>query len=328
MPSGTPKRPVDPAQTLVLAPGALGDTVLRALAVRQLSASGVLPGPIRVVGTSTYLPVYRWLLPDARLESFDDRLWTSLFTYSADSLSGLCAALRGTEVAVAWLPEDEAATGRLRACGIRDVRWADPRNVRPGEHQLTALLRLAGQELEGDQLEVKLNESIEVTTGKPRILVHPGAGSPRKRLTTDVYRRVSEGLVRKGWGVTWLLGPVEEGASEIRSIARTFDSRFCSDVDELVGLLKQYSLVLGNDSGVEHLAAALGIPVISFFVSTDPTRWHAVGPLVVTVDLRSEEPQVRAFRGFSEVELEKVSLAPIKEVPDEILAVLGGEKRE
>ena len=39
---------------------------------------------------------------------------------------------------------------------------------------------------------------------------------------------------------------------------------------ELAGLLSRAELVVGVDTGLVHLAAALGTPTVSLFVATDP----------------------------------------------------------
>jgi ADP-heptose:LPS heptosyltransferase len=42
-------------------------------------------------------------------------------------------------------------------------------------------------------------------------------------------------------------------------------------------------LFVGNDSGISHMAAALGIPTIAIFGPTDPVLWSPRGNKVVVV---------------------------------------------
>jgi heptosyltransferase III len=44
--------------------------------------------------------------------------------------------------------------------------------------------------------------------------------------------------------------------------------------------LSRARLFLGNDSGVTHLAAALGIPTLALFGPSNDTQWRPVGPAV------------------------------------------------
>jgi ADP-heptose:LPS heptosyltransferase len=51
-------------------------------------------------------------------------------------------------------------------------------------------------------------------------------------------------------------------------------------LDELAAILKQCSLYVGNDSGITHLAAAVGTPVVALFGPTDPGVWGPRGKCV------------------------------------------------
>src|SRR5207247_10062448 len=44
--------------------------------------------------------------------------------------------------------------------------------------------------------------------------------------------------------------------------------------------LQQCKCYLGNDSGLTHLAAMLGVPTVAIFSPTDPKIWRPVGPFV------------------------------------------------
>lgn len=51
-------------------------------------------------------------------------------------------------------------------------------------------------------------------------------------------------------------------------------------VREVAGALSRCQLLIGNDSGISHLAAAVGLPVIALFGPTDPEVWRPLGPNV------------------------------------------------
>jgi ADP-heptose:LPS heptosyltransferase len=46
---------------------------------------------------------------------------------------------------------------------------------------------------------------------------------------------------------------------------------------------------LGNDSGITHLAALLGVPTLALFGASDPAVWHPVGKAVKVIAARSLE---------------------------------------
>ena len=58
-------------------------------------------------------------------------------------------------------------------------------------------------------------------------------------------------------------------------------------VNEICARLGQAELYVGNDSGMSHLAAALGVPSFVFFTVTDPCQW---APWVPADHLRVVKP--------------------------------------
>jgi ADP-heptose:LPS heptosyltransferase len=52
---------------------------------------------------------------------------------------------------------------------------------------------------------------------------------------------------------------------------------------ETAALLERCTLFVGNDSGLSHLAAALGIPTVAVFGPTDPSVWAPRGRRVEAV---------------------------------------------
>ncbi len=101
-------------------------------------------------------------------------------------------------------------------------------------------------------------------------VIHPFSGSPRKNWPLKRFRMLARGLERR-MPVRWCTGvddPPVEGAER-------FD-----DLYELACWLAQASLYIGNDSGITHLAAAVGTPVLAIFGPTDPAVWAPRGPNV------------------------------------------------
>jgi heptosyltransferase III len=94
-------------------------------------------------------------------------------------------------------------------------------------------------------------------------VIHPFSGSPRKNWPLDKFRGLARGLERT-MPVQWCAGredPPLEGAVLI------------DDLYDLAYWLARASLYIGNDSGITHLAAAVGTPVLALFGPTDPTVW-------------------------------------------------------
>ena len=101
-------------------------------------------------------------------------------------------------------------------------------------------------------------------------VIHPFSGSPRKNWPLEKFRAMAAELERT-IPVRWCAGrddPPLEGAAHI------------ADLYELACWLARAQLYVGNDSGITHLAAAVGTPVLALFGPTDADVWAPRGPNV------------------------------------------------
>ncbi len=114
------------------------------------------------------------------------------------------------------------------------------------------------------------------------ILLHPGAGSTRKRWPVSRFLRVESALIKAGLKPEFILGPAEQNLTdELQRPQRRV--HIPDDISELVALLKSAGGYIGNDSGASHLAAYLGLPTTVIFGPADPKRWKPVGRAVQIV---------------------------------------------
>ena len=112
------------------------------------------------------------------------------------------------------------------------------------------------------------------------VAIHPFASSPRKRWPLENFRRVAE---RIGKPVEWCAGPEETLEEAVR-----FENLY-----DLASWISRASLYIGNDSGISHLAAAVGTPVITIFLETDPTIWAPRGERVSVLQHPSVDDVLR-----------------------------------
>ena len=119
------------------------------------------------------------------------------------------------------------------------------------------------------------------TPGKgAAVLIHPGAGSPRKRWPIERFREVAAAVESGGGRVEYVIGPADEGLSS--HLAHAVVHR-PADTLALRRLLIAAAACVGNDSGVSHLAAWLGVPCVAVFGPSDPERWRPIGASVAVV---------------------------------------------
>ena len=116
------------------------------------------------------------------------------------------------------------------------------------------------------------------------VAIHPGAGGRQKRWPV---RRFAELATRLDAPVLLIEGPADA------DVCRTFVEALAPSVPvvratgvslpRLAALLAESRGYLGNDSGVSHLAAALGVPTVAVFGPTDPAVWAPLGPVAYAV---------------------------------------------
>ncbi|HEC13835.1 MAG TPA: lipopolysaccharide heptosyltransferase II [Acidiferrobacteraceae bacterium] len=123
----------------------------------------------------------------------------------------------------------------------------------------------------------------------PLLILCPGAEyGPAKCWPPDHYGAVARHYIDQGWMV-WVVGSARD-----RSIAEKINSLVggrCTNLVAMTSLLEAVELlsladqVLSNDSGLMHVAAALGRPVVALFGSSDPGYTPPLGDQVHILSL-------------------------------------------
>jgi ADP-heptose:LPS heptosyltransferase len=106
--------------------------------------------------------------------------------------------------------------------------------------------------------------------------VHPGASVADRRWPAERFAAVAGALADRGLRVV-LTGTAEE-AGLTRAVSGALraphvDLAGRTDLGALAALLAGARLLVCNDTGVSHLAAALGVPSVVLFTGSDPDRW-------------------------------------------------------
>jgi heptosyltransferase-3 len=112
-------------------------------------------------------------------------------------------------------------------------------------------------------------------------VIHPFASHLEKRWPMDNFKELAEKLGHHG-RVQWCRGPEE----------RLEHAYYVENLYELGTWLASASVYIGNDSGVSHLAAAVGTPVLAIFGPTDPAIWTPRGDRVTVFGLNSTADEV------------------------------------
>ncbi len=128
--------------------------------------------------------------------------------------------------------------------------------------------------------------------GQDVVALHPGSGSfsVAKRWTPEGFGAVGDALAADGLRVGIVAGPGEEPLAEAVRRAMRAPSILFEDVGlrAMAATLKRCRLFVGNDSGVMHLAATVGTPVVAVFGLSNHRAWGPYPPAehqVVRLDL-------------------------------------------
>jgi len=130
---------------------------------------------------------------------------------------------------------------------------------------------------------VDLLEQTGIDLSRRLVVLHPGSGGQKKCWHLDNFLSVAKGLCCRGIEVLFLLGPAE--VERLRPTEKMYLVSVAKCVAHLslaqvVGLLSCADAFVGNDSGVTHLAAGMGLRTMALFGPTDPAVYKPLGPAV------------------------------------------------
>lgn len=201
---------------------------------------------------------------------------------------------------LARIPERTGFVGEARFGLINDLRQ--------GERQLPRMIdRCAALALPGDaeppaewptpQLKVPSAEAKAwrarrglADDNRPVIALAPGAVGPSKRWPATSYAALARRLLAEGLGV-WVLGGPGEMDLAAEIVGDTAAHNLTApDLREAILALACATAAVSNDSGLLHVAAALGTPSIGIFGPTSPWHWAPLNPLAATIETAEQLP--------------------------------------
>ncbi len=126
-------------------------------------------------------------------------------------------------------------------------------------------------------------------------LVHPGSGARAKCWPTERFAMLVSWIeTALGGSVVLIEGPADQASisSVLSRLRRMLPVARDFPLPLQAALVAEATLFIGNDSGLTHLAAAVGAPTIALFGPTDPAIWAPLGPHVSVVRgaASSEDP--------------------------------------
>jgi ADP-heptose:LPS heptosyltransferase len=144
-----------------------------------------------------------------------------------------------------------------------------------------------------EEAEAVLARARAPFAGRPLVVLASGAskGRQEKEWPRERFVEVAEEVLRNG-GLPVFVGDLPAAELETDLPAGAVDLAGQTSLRALLGLLDMAGLFVGNDSGVLHLAAAVGTPSVALFGPTDPgqTGPQGTGHVVLRADPEGPAP--------------------------------------
>lgn len=129
-------------------------------------------------------------------------------------------------------------------------------------------------------------KEINVDSYEKIVVIQPGSGGLYKCCHLDNFLAIARQLISKDIEVIFLLGPAELdrfSKAAIKNINNTAKCLMDLSLTQVLELLSCADVLLGNDSGITHLAAAMGVKTVAIFGPTDQVVYSPIGPAVTVL---------------------------------------------
>ena len=126
--------------------------------------------------------------------------------------------------------------------------------------------------------------------GRRIVALAPGAVGPSKRWPPDYYAGLARALAADGKDVWVIGGPSEKAVAAEIAAADPAHIRDLTgdDLRNAILALDGADLAVSNDSGLLHVAAAIGTPTIGIFGPTSPWHWAPLNPIAGVIETTTE----------------------------------------
>lgn len=168
----------------------------------------------------------------------------------------------------------------------RPGRWMHWPDERHEIHRYLALLEYLGIPGDGDSLEFPLDSeerrmagqllALEGLQPSRTVVLHPGARLASRRWPLERFVQVGRGLASKGWQIAVTGSPSEAAlAAALTSGVGAGCVNLCgrTQLGELGAVVSQCRLLICNDTGISHVAAAVGAASVVIASGSDVNRW-------------------------------------------------------
>ncbi|ARQ00690.1 lipopolysaccharide heptosyltransferase II [Pseudorhodoplanes sinuspersici] len=196
---------------------------------------------------------------------------------------------------LAGIPERIGFAGEGRFLLINDMRWGERKLERmidcfgalalPKNAVLPKDWPLPDIDVPAAEIEAWRARN-GLSGGRPVVAFAPGAVGPGKAWPPEHYAELARRLAADGCEI-WVLGGPQErqiaeklcgiGGESVRNLTG-------NDLRNAILALRSADVAVTNDSGLMHIAAAIGTPTVAIFGPTSPRLWAPLNPLAAIIE--------------------------------------------
>lgn len=283
---------------MIIRPGAIGDIIV------TLPTLGAIRdhfpyAKIEVMGYPPLLEIIKGRFFADTVSRFDQSDIAHFFMKDAKIPPSFMKRFGGMDLIISFVSDkDQILSGNLEATGARCVIHYDPfpssdECIHIVDHLLKSL----------DTLGISYSDKIPkvflhdkdihfsddfirdriIVSKKILVAIHPGSGSRQKCWPVERFAALMNWLNSEMEAQIFIVsGPADgEIVEELKTkVKENFTLVDHLSLPKLAAVIRRCNLFLGNDSGITHLAAAMGVHTVAIFGPTDPNIWGPRGEQV------------------------------------------------
>ena len=193
----------------------------------------------------------------------------------------------------ASIPKRTGYVGELRYGLLNDIRKLDKSKLTMTVQRFVALanevtdstidlksIPVPSLQVQAENVQSVLSK-FNLSNDKPVLALCPGAEyGPAKQWPARHYAALAATKMQQGWQV-WIFGSQKDHAiaEQINEILNQRAINLCgkTELAQAIDLMSLSQAVVSNDSGLMHMGAALGVPVVGVYGSSDPNFTPPLG---------------------------------------------------
>ena len=277
---------------LVIRGGAIGDFVLTLPAIKLLRDN--FPGAhLEILGYKHIIALAERRFYAHATRSIEYAAMAGFFVPNAKLSPDLVEYFASFHQVVSFLFDpDGIFAANLERCGVKNFIHVSPKldDSERAASQLARPLQSLALFLENpaaalypDATDREFAERFFGGLKSPVTAMHPGSGSESKNWPVTHWRELGEWLFERDPSAAVLLIGGEADRASLAALSAAWKGRNVYFAEDLplylvAALIERCRLYIGHDSGISHIAAAVGAPCLLMFGPTDPEVWAPANP--------------------------------------------------